>query len=518
MTGTETDVVVVGAGGAGLAAALSAARLGRRVMVLEKNDAPGGTTARSVGSITATCTPQQRAAGIDDSPAEHFDDMALFAGPLAARDNLELRRLLVENVPETVRFLMELGVELIGPMPEPPHRKPRMHNVLPHSRGYVHHLVRHCRKAGVEITTGTRAVRLVTEGLRVAGVEVEAGGRRRVIGARRAVVLATGDYSADAGLKTAFAGAGLGEIEGINPASTGDGQQLARALGAEIVNGDIMLGPEIRFVAPPRPKLPARLPPGRLMGRLVRWSMACLPERALRPFLMMFVTTNLAPSHALFREGAVLINRVGERFCDELDRPQHAIPSQPGRLAHIVLDARIGQRFERWPHFVSTAPGVAYAYLSDYLRHRKDIAADAPSLAALAERIGVPGETLEATVARYNATGRGDRPALDQPPYFALGPAKSWIVLTDGGLRVTSRLEVVDGTGAVIPGLFAAGSTGQGGLLLEGHGHHLGWAFTSGRLAGRHAAFAEPAPEAAPATDKPRSARQEVPARQEIHV
>jgi succinate dehydrogenase/fumarate reductase flavoprotein subunit len=70
----------------------------------------------------------------------------------------------------------------------------------------------------------------------------------------------------------------------------------------------------------------------------------------------------------------------------------------------------------------------------------------------------------------------------------------------------------------VIPGLFAAGSAGQGGLLLEGHGHHLGWAFTSGRLAGRHAAFAEPAPEAAPATDKPRSARQEVPARQEIHV
>ena len=226
---------------------------------------------------------------------------------------------------------------------------------------------------------------------------------------------------------------------------------------------------------------------------------------------MMFVTTNLAPSHALFREGAVLINRAGERFCDELDGPQHAIPSQPERIAHIVLDARIAQRFERWPHFVSTAPGVAYAYLSDYLRHRKDIAADAPSLAALAERIGVPGETLEATIARYNASGRGGRPALDQPPYFALGPAKSWIVLTDGGLRVTSRLEVVDGTGAVIPGLFAAGSAGQGGLLLEGHGHHLGWAFTSGRLAGRHAAFAEPAPETA-AADELR------PARQEAHV
>ena len=74
----------------------------------------------------------------------------------------------------------------------------------------------------------------------------------------------------------------------------------------------------------------------------------------------------------------------------------------------------------------------------------------------------------------------------------ALGPAKSWIVIADGGLRVTNRLEVVGRDGTPIPGLFAAGSAGQGGLLLEGHGHHLGWAFTSGRIAGRHAAFAEP--------------------------
>jgi predicted oxidoreductase len=57
-------------------------------------------------------------------------------------------------------------------------------------------------------------------------------------------------------------------------------------------------------------------------------------------------------------------------------------------------------------------------------------------------------------------------------------------------LRVTARLEVVDASGAVIEGLYAAGSTGQGGLLLEGHGHHLGWAFISGRIAGRHAAQA----------------------------
>ena len=66
-------------------------------------------------------------------------------------------------------------------------------------------------------------------------------------------------------------------------------------------------------------------------------------------------------------------------------------------------------------------------------------------------------------------------------------------MLTDGGARVTPRLEVLDGGDAVIPGLYAAGSSGQGGVLLEGHGHHLGWAFTSGRIAGRNAAADRPA-------------------------
>jgi succinate dehydrogenase/fumarate reductase flavoprotein subunit len=69
-----------------------------------------------------------------------------------------------------------------------------------------------------------------------------------------------------------------------------------------------------------------------------------------------------------------------------------------------------------------------------------------------------------------------------------LGPVKSYVVFTDGGLKVTERLEVVRDDGSVIPGLYAAGSTGQGGLLLGGHGHHLGWAFISGRIAGRNAA------------------------------
>lgn len=503
MSPNVADVIVVGAGGAGLSAALVAARLGREVLVLEKNDQPGGTTARSVGSITATCTPHQKAAGIDDSPDLHFEDMALFAGPLANRDNLALRRLLVDNVPETMRFLMDLGIEFIGPMPEPPHRHPRMHNIVPHSRGYVHHLARHCRRAGVVIRTGARVRGLLERSGRVSGVELQAPGGSMACRARRAVILACGDYTSDVTLKTEFFGERLAAVEGISPTSTGDGQRLAREVGAEILNGDVMLGPEIRFVAPPRPKLPARLPPVRLMGKAVKWAMAHLPDRILRPFLMSFVTTNLAPSHGLFQQGAVLISRAGERFCDELGTPQYEIPSQSHGTAYILLDARIAATFDAWPHFVSTAPGVAYAFLDDYRRHRGDICTSAASLEDLAAKLGLSAAALAATVEAYNAGERGDRPPLTEPPFTALGPAKSWIVITDGGVRVTERLEVMSRDGAVIPGLFAAGSTGQGGLLLEGHGHHLGWAFTSGRIAGRFAAFAEPAaPETKPRTEE----------------
>ena len=75
----EFDVVVGGAGGASLAAAITVAEAGRSVVLLEKNAKAGGSTAWSIGSITATGTPHQRRMGIEDSPEDHWADMALFA-------------------------------------------------------------------------------------------------------------------------------------------------------------------------------------------------------------------------------------------------------------------------------------------------------------------------------------------------------------------------------------------------------------------------------------------------------
>lgn len=487
MRRTVTDVVVVGGGGTGLMTALSAARLGRSVVLLEKNPKLGGTSGMSVGSISSSATQQQRAAGIEDTPDAHFEDMPKFHGPhLANRDNPALRRLLVDNMPETMRFLSDLGLVFMNPVPEPPHRVPRLHQVLPHSGAYIHLLSRACRKEGVDIRTSSPARRIVMEAGRAVGVEIDG----ELISARRGVVMASGDISAaPEEYRSRHLPPAMSGIAAINRTSTGDGQKMGEAVGAEVVNGDIAWGPEIRFVAPPTASFITKLPPITAFARLVKAMMGLLPQSVLRPFLMSFVTTYLAPSHGLFREGGILVNKQGERFCDELNQPHYAMAQQPDHVAYILLDGATAAKFVEWPHFVSTAPGVAYAYLPDYERNRRDICFKADTLAGLAAKIGVPADALARSVEAYNAGERGARPALGAGPYVALGPAKPWIVFTEGGLRVNASLQVLDKQEKPIPGLFAAGSAGQGGVLLEGHGHHLGWAFASGRIAGRNAAF-----------------------------
>lgn len=206
---------------------------------------------------------------------------------------------------------------------------------------------------------------------------------------------------------------------------------------------------------------------------------------------MGFVTTALGVEANLYKHGAILVNALGRRFADELVAPQDQLPDQPDAVAHVILDGAIAETFSRWPNFVSTAPGVAYAYIADYRRNRRDIFHEAATLEDLARLIAVPPAELAKTVADSNASAlAAGRSALTRAPFIALGPIKPYVVFTDGGLRVTERLQVLVGDGAPMPGLYAAGSVGQGGLLLYGHGHHLAWAFVSGRIAGRSAALA----------------------------
>jgi fumarate reductase flavoprotein subunit len=212
-----------------------------------------------------------------------------------------------------------------------------------------------------------------------------------------------------------------------------------------------------------------------------------VPPFILRPFLMKFLTTALAPSTTLFEAGAVLVNRRGERFCEETKQPAYALPDQPGKEGWIILDGALARQFSQWPNFISTAPGVAYAYVPDYKRNRKDIYTECDSIESLAAALD-----MEAAALRKSLTARSGAANMT-PPYIALGPVHSVFVHSEGGLRVDTQHRVLDRDGQPLPGLYAAGSTGQGGLLLKGHGHHLAWAFVSGRRAGRFAARTDPA-------------------------
>jgi succinate dehydrogenase/fumarate reductase flavoprotein subunit len=486
---TTHDVVVVGGGGSGLAAAIEAASLGGDVVLIEKNPQLGGSTVWSIGSVTASGTPHQARKGIVDTPEEHWRDMAGFNGDLDARDNADLRRVLADAMPDTFRWLLKQGVRFYGPMPEPPHQKPRMHNVLPNSRAFITHLAKAARRAGVDIVCGVRAKALVLEQGRVAAIDCETAEGPRRLRARGGIVLASGDFTSDPELKAKFMGPQEAKIDGVNVTATGDGQKLALPLGARIVNGDLALGPELRFVPPQRPNILLSLPPWRLLANVMAWSLEYMPSALLRPFVMSFVTTALAPSLDLFAEGAILINKHGVRFADELDKPAFALPDQPDKVGYILLDQRMAALFSGWPHFISTAPGVAYAYVDDYRRNRRDIFSRAATLAELAGRLSIPPEALTKTVHAHNANA-GNRPRVGEGPYVTLGPVRAVFVHAEGGLAVDREHRVLGAGDKPIAGLYAAGSSGQGGLLLKGHGHHLGWAFASGRRAGRNAALA----------------------------
>jgi succinate dehydrogenase/fumarate reductase flavoprotein subunit len=482
---TEADVIVIGGGGAGLAAAYEAAKAGSNVILLEKNPAPGGSTSWSLGAISASCTPHQREAGIADSADAHFEDLALHAGPLAPRANLALRRILVDNTSELIQWLTDLGLVFAGPEPDPPNRVPRMHNAVPNSKALAYHLTRQCRRLGVDIRINTACKSFICDRGQVSGqvngvqAQLPDGSLHAFI-ARKAVVLASGDYSGAPDLKEKLASPALAEVDPVNVSATGDGHRMALEIGATVINGDIVRGPIMRFIPPARPRLIQKLPPARPVALTIAWAMLRVPKWIMRPFLMNFLTTALGPSPGLLKEGAILVNKEGRRFTDEKGKPNADVALQPERKAWFVFDQNLYRKFSRWPYFISTAPGVAYAYMADYRRNRADIFHEAGTLEGLAASTGVPAENLAATFAGCSK--------LRQGPFFALGPVKSYVVFTDGGLKVSESLEVLRSDDSVIAGLYGAGSAGQGGLLLEGHGHHLAWAFISGRIAGRNAA------------------------------
>lgn len=483
------DVVVVGGGGSGLAAAVRAAELGLQALLLEKDDRLGGSTARSIGSISAAGTVYQKRAKIEDSPDWHFEDMPKFAPNREHLDNRYLRRTLVDNCADTVHWLTGHGVRFLGPMPEPPHRVPRMLNVLPNSKAYIHYLKKSANRLGVHIKTSSPIVDLVTENGHVTGVRYKSEeGSSKIAMAERGVILAAGDFSGSRELKREHLGAETVGVQAISPGNTGDGIRMGLRLGSRILNGQFASGPQLRFVEKQKGLFLERLPPSKVLAFAMRMAWKLLPQFLLRPFIMSFATTNLAPRPEMFADGALLITEHGESIDGSKGNASVLVSETGSESAFIIFDDELATAYDVEPNYVSTAPGLAYAYVSDYRRNRSDIYYRADTLTELATQIGLsPDAVRDAYVLR-----NGHEENNSRGPFHALGPARAWVIITDGGLEIDSQFHVVAHNMEPVSGLYAVGSNGQGGVVLEGHGHHLAWAFTSGKLCAEQIAGTRP--------------------------
>lgn len=493
----EYDAIIVGGGGSGLAAAYTVVELGGSVLVLEKQPFLGGTTGIAVGTFTGNRTSLQRSAGIDDNLADHAADAGKFAPPvIEERNNKVLREFFLAQTAETFEWLRSLGLTFYGPNPEPPNRVPRMHNVVPGAKAYIAALQAGVQRLGGQILCGHGVVALLRDGRRVVGVRAEHAGRSVEFRARRGVILAAGDYANAADLLREHKGERFETIDGINPHATGDGHRLAAAAGGVLVNMDITYGPELRFVPPPGKPFQQLLPAGRVSGKIMGWLFQSLPGVLKAALIKRLLVTWQHPENRLFDDGAILINKVGQRFVNERLFPEReiAVARQPEKICYLLLDGRLVERYSAWPNFISTAPKIAYAYAKDYLRLRPDVSVQGADLEILAQRRGLDPAALRETIDDFNCHaaaqqadrfGRSGDVPLARGPWLLLGPAKAYFTTTEGGAVINEQMQVLDAEGAPIPGLYAVGQNGLGGMVLWGHGLHIAWALTSGRLAGR---------------------------------
>jgi fumarate reductase flavoprotein subunit len=468
------DLIVVGGGGSGLATAVSAAEHGASVVVLERCAKIGGTTAWSIGSMTAADTSLQRRKKIHDTADALVEDMWLFDPELLTGDEPSLRRLYAENSGKTIEWLKKHGVAFAGPFPEAPHRVPRMHNVIPNSRSYIARLSEAARRLGVEVRLESEVTKLIVEDDRIVGVVVTSPAGESRVTSRNGVVIATGDFSGADELRRENLSPAAASALPINVDSLGLGHILARDVGAELRRMDQIFGPQLRFPSSPKPGLLDRLPTWRWLCAMEGFVANNVPPSMLRPIVKSLLVSHMSPTDQMFRSGAILVNGAGERFGNE-ERPAAELSMQEGGKGYLILDASIARQYDTTPNHISTAPGIAFAYFSDYSKGRPDLVHRAATASALAAKLGVNAESLSEAVASSQLSGE----------LIAMGPVFSMLTVTEGAIAVDDMLRVLRADGTAVEGLYSVGGAGQGGMLLKGHGHHIGWAMTSGRVLGR---------------------------------
>ena len=235
------DVVVVGSGGAGLAAAVTAAQEKAKTVVLEKMDVVGGNTRITGGAFNAVDPTEQKKKGIEDSVEKHAEQ-TLKGGDF--RGNVELVREFTSRAPEALQWLKDCGVEFApGVYQVYGGLWPRAHNtVKPFGTGYIDVLTAQCEKLGVPIELNSKVVRIIREQPlfgRVIGVAfVNKRGKTRYYRANKGVVVAAGGFAANPVIR-ALHDPRLFDLPTTNhKGATGDLLAPTQDVGANVVGMD----------------------------------------------------------------------------------------------------------------------------------------------------------------------------------------------------------------------------------------------------------------------------------------
>jgi urocanate reductase len=453
------DVVIVGAGGAGLVAAITAAEAGAGVLLLEKTTAPGGATSYSGGVIQGSGTAMQAGFGVTDDTAEKHYQYWLDAGQ-GVLDPAIIRVLADQSGP-ALEWLVDRGVafERVYRVDPIPHVSPdllldRLHVVEGGAGTYVETLREQAVDQGVEIRTETPVTALVISGEKgVVGVRASVGGASVHFQANNAVVVTAGGYDKNEEMARAYCPELLQDIvdnvAGTPEANTGDGIRLGMAVGADLagMGGSTIAYPTTRI--------------GRLEGG-----------------------TEIP---------GIWVNSYGQRFVNEAGHygyVAHALFNQEGRMAWAVFDESVrelgGSNLGRWSDDLSEEIASG------------DVVEGA-TIEALAQGIGVNAAQFSATLLQWNtdmAAGtdtvfdkQAGTGALVRPPYFATRVKRANLG-SCGGLKIDPEARVIGVGGDVIPNLYAAGMAAGGfiGPYYPGSGTALAATLVFGRIAGKNAA------------------------------
>jgi hypothetical protein len=486
----EVDVVIVGGGGSGVCAALSAQEAGAKVIVVENAPHIGGLSGMAVGSVQATGSRLQKEAGIEDDPEWFVEDIIKLAGASGPSKNLDLMRMAANSSGPALDWLVDMGVELRGPFEHPGHRVNRMHVLYPSTAAWPMVLGPLMETRGVEIhleTEGTKVYQ--TAQGRVVGIQARntRSGEPINILAKRAVVLAGGDFTGSKEWRQKFLADPVSlSAEAVHPYNNGSKLLMAMAAGADMAGYTASAAPFFRTFSGNSSIGPA--------GR-----------QAWEPFDM-------------YDAGAILVNTDGRRFTSEQSSDRdlaRATLTQPGAVSFIVFDKRVADLFSNWPMVVSSLPGIAeksgiggWGVVDDFVA-RNDIQV-ANSIDEVVAKISgrsnvqIAASGLKETIAAWNGyAAAGHDPefgrstfgvedtrgaGIGAPPFYIHGPASALACFTAFSVVVDTELRVYDAFGKAIPGLYAAGLIGSNNGIGGGHGTNLGWAITSGRVAGRNAA------------------------------